>query len=271
MVLVVGFYVRLYVHFLGLYVYLKIVGVKNIRFGEPVEPFQILTKYNQNMPVHLELGAAVAGQCFNIVLFVCFMVVNYFWRKIFGRLPDMMSKWMMGYGVGVVLDGVLVFVSACFVLLCIMCGVVVLCTVPLYTYLHCAERMNVQYWLSMYFGEYTSMSTDGVLFLPLLLVLLLLLLLLLPPPLLLRRRLQMSSGGGRGPRQLQLQHVEFVRGVVHEQQLPLHDGGRLQTAGKVCPVGRVQCPRLDFDRGGERGLVCGGGLVVLQLFAPATL
>ena len=81
----------------------------------------------------------------------------------------------------------------------------------------------------------------------------------------------MSSGGGRGPRQLQLQHVEFVRGVVHEQQLPLHDGGRLQTAGKVCPVGRVQCPRLDFDRGGERGLVCGGGLVVLQLFAPATL
>jgi tellurite resistance protein TehA-like permease len=150
MVLVVGFYVRLYVHFLGLYVYLKIVGVKNIRFGEPVEPFQILTKYNQNMPVHLELGAAVAGQCFNIVLFVCFMVVNYFWRKIFGRLPDMMSKWMMGYGVGVVLDGVLVFVSACFVvfvLLCIMRGVVVLCTVPLYTNFHCEERMNVQYWV----------------------------------------------------------------------------------------------------------------------------
>ena len=111
MVLVVGFYVRLYLHFLGLYVYLKIVGVKNIQFGEPVEPLQILTKYNQNMPVHLELGAAVAGQSFNIFVFACFMVVNYFWRRVFGRLPDMMSKWMMGYGVGVVLDGLLVFVS----------------------------------------------------------------------------------------------------------------------------------------------------------------
>ena len=38
------------------------------------------------------------------------MTINYCWRKIFGRLPDIMSKWMMGFGVGVVLDAVFVFI-----------------------------------------------------------------------------------------------------------------------------------------------------------------
>ena len=98
MILIVGFYVRLYFHYLGLYLYLRIAGVKNVLFGDPIEPFQILTKYNQNMPVHYELGAAISGQVFNICIFVCFMTINFCWRKIFGRLPDIMSKWMMGFG-----------------------------------------------------------------------------------------------------------------------------------------------------------------------------
>ena len=110
MILLVGFWVRLYVHYLGLYLYLRIIGIKNIVFGSPIEPLQILTKYNQNLPVHYELGAAISGQCFNICIFVCFMTINYCWRKIFGRLPDIMSKWMMGFGVGVVLDAVFVFI-----------------------------------------------------------------------------------------------------------------------------------------------------------------
>ena len=110
MILVVGFYVRLYLHFLGTYVYLRMIGVPNIILGPEMQPLQVLTKYNQNMPVHLELGSAISGQIFNILIFICFMTINYFWRKIFGRLPDIMSKWMMGFGVGVVLDGVLVFV-----------------------------------------------------------------------------------------------------------------------------------------------------------------
>jgi hypothetical protein len=110
MILVIGFYVRLYLHFLGLFLYLKIIGVKNVHFGEPIEPMQILTKYNANMAVHLELGAAISGQIFNIFIFLCFLTINYFWRKIFGRLPDIMSKWMMGFGVGVVFDAILVFI-----------------------------------------------------------------------------------------------------------------------------------------------------------------
>lgn len=99
MILVVGFYVRLYLHYLGLYLYLKIIGVQNVSFGDPtVEPFQVLTKYQKNLAVHQELGAAISGQVFNICIFACFMAINYGWKNIFGRLPDIMSKWTMGFG-----------------------------------------------------------------------------------------------------------------------------------------------------------------------------
>lgn len=99
MILVVGFYVRLYLHYLGLYLYLKMIGVKHVSFGLPaIEPFQVLTKYRQNLGIHHELGAAISGQVFNICIFVCFMAINFGWKKIFGRLPDIMSKWTMGFG-----------------------------------------------------------------------------------------------------------------------------------------------------------------------------
>ena len=40
MILVLGFYVRLYLHYLGLYLYLKLIGVAHVQFGNPVEPYQ---------------------------------------------------------------------------------------------------------------------------------------------------------------------------------------------------------------------------------------
>ena len=110
MVLLLGFYVRLYLHYLGLYLYLKIIGVHHVQFGNPVQAYQVLTKYAQNMAVHYELGAAISGQIFNILVFIASMVTVWSWRKIMGRLPDILSKWMMGYGVGVVLDALLVFI-----------------------------------------------------------------------------------------------------------------------------------------------------------------
>ena len=110
LILVLGFYVRLYVHFLGLYLYLKIIGVAHVQFGNPVQAYQVLIKYVQSMPVHYELGAALSGQIFNIFVFICFMIIAWAWRKIMGRLPDVLSKWMMGFGVGVVFDALLVFI-----------------------------------------------------------------------------------------------------------------------------------------------------------------
>ena len=110
MILILGFYVRLYMHYLGLYVYLKIIGVQHVQFGNPVQPFQVLTKYTQNLEVHYELGAAISGQLFNIMIFIASMIIAWAWRKIFGRLPDILSKWMMGFGIGVVFDSILVFV-----------------------------------------------------------------------------------------------------------------------------------------------------------------
>jgi hypothetical protein len=110
MILVLGFYVRLYLHYLGLYLYLKLIGVSHVQFGNPVQAYQVLTKYAQNMAIHYELGAAVSGQVFNIMVFIASMIIVWAWRKIMGRLPDVLSKWMMGFGVGVVLDAMLVFI-----------------------------------------------------------------------------------------------------------------------------------------------------------------
>lgn len=108
MILVGAFYVRIYTHYIGLYIYLKILGIQVYRFE--LMAYQILTKYpNGAMSVSGELGASVAGHIFNIALFIAQVVIMRMWKRLLGKAPDILSKWLLGFGVGVMLDGVFTF------------------------------------------------------------------------------------------------------------------------------------------------------------------
>ena len=105
-ILLVAFYTRLFTHYIGQYVYLKIAGVHVYRFTPT--PYTVITKYTAGpLPVHVELGTVISGQMFNIIIFLWIMTIAWAWKKILGRFPDVGSQFALGFGLGTVFDGVI--------------------------------------------------------------------------------------------------------------------------------------------------------------------
>ena len=104
-ILLCAFYVRMFAHYIGQYIFLKILGVNVYRFTPRFHT--VITKYpHASLPAYVELGAAMAGQTFNIITFMWFMTLAIICTKILGKFPIICSKFMIGYGLGTVFDGI---------------------------------------------------------------------------------------------------------------------------------------------------------------------
>ena len=103
--LVIAFYSCIYMHSIGQYLYLRICGV-TVCF-DPTAHGVILKYISSPLPVHMELGSVVAGQIFLLAFFSAVMLFAWSWRRLLGSTPDVLSKFLLGYGLGTVLDPVI--------------------------------------------------------------------------------------------------------------------------------------------------------------------
>ena len=102
-ILLSAFYVRMFMHYIGQYIYLRICGVTVYRFTPLL--YTVISKYNPGpLSVRMETGAVISGQIFNIVVFLWFMIVAKLIKHVLGKFPNILSKFLIGYGLGTVFD-----------------------------------------------------------------------------------------------------------------------------------------------------------------------
>ncbi|KAF0692494.1 Aste57867_16438 [Aphanomyces stellatus] len=101
-------WLRLYVHYLGQWLYLRAANVPVFDFRP-----QLLTcvlKYTWNtIPSATEIGVIVLGVLVNVLTFGGFMGIAYLCQRFIGEFPDIASRFIACFGLGTVLDPFLVF------------------------------------------------------------------------------------------------------------------------------------------------------------------
>eukprot|EP00968_Pinguiococcus_pyrenoidosus_P028764 scaffold8090_cov267-Pinguiococcus_pyrenoidosus.AAC.5 len=100
---------RMYVHFVAQYLYLQALRVPVYNFGPRLH--QMTLKYiMSSINVRAEVGVLLLGPVGVLSIMMCFMVFGRLTQRLLGHFPNWASKFCAAYGVGCVLDPVLIFV-----------------------------------------------------------------------------------------------------------------------------------------------------------------
>jgi len=106
-VLLVALWLRIYVHYMGQWLYLRTLRVPVYEFS-PL-PLSMIVKYvSAVLPVETEIGVTIMGQL-SVVVFLVFMVaVAATSSRVLGHFPEISSRFVAFFGLGACLDGLLV-------------------------------------------------------------------------------------------------------------------------------------------------------------------
>jgi len=105
----IAFWMRMYIHYLGQYLYL--VGLDVPVYGFAAKVHIMTLKYVfSSVTLSTEIGLILLGPVANLMLFIFFSFVGYSITGLTGYLPDNVSKFLAAYGLATVLDPFLVFV-----------------------------------------------------------------------------------------------------------------------------------------------------------------
>lgn len=105
--LLVAFWLRLYTHYLGQWLYLTAMRVPVYQF----KPFMhtVLLKYvSTSVPAAVEIMVVVIGPLFNLAVMALLIGLSWVCRRLLGRFPDTGSRFVSAFSMGTVLDPVLV-------------------------------------------------------------------------------------------------------------------------------------------------------------------
>lgn len=106
-ILVIAFILRIWLHYLGQYIYLKALRV-------PVYDFTFMfytavMKYIQEaIPLEIEILEVCIGPLTNIIVFIILMMIGWLCRKMLGGVTDVMSKFLCWWGVCTFFDPLLI-------------------------------------------------------------------------------------------------------------------------------------------------------------------
>jgi hypothetical protein len=105
--LLCALYLRLFVHFAGQYFYLRALRVPVYDFA-PL-PYAMLLKYIPDaLPVEVEVGLVVLGPVAVLAVFVVGCVISFLSQRLVGGFPTPLSRFLLYWGVGAVLDPLLI-------------------------------------------------------------------------------------------------------------------------------------------------------------------
>ncbi|RHY35132.1 hypothetical protein DYB32_000356 [Aphanomyces invadans] len=106
--LCMALWLRLYVHYLGQWLYLRAVNVPVFAFSPQL--VTVVLKYTWNtVPTSTEIGVIAVGVVFNVLTFLGLMGIASASQRFLGEFPDIGSRFIACFGLGTVLDPVLVF------------------------------------------------------------------------------------------------------------------------------------------------------------------
>jgi hypothetical protein len=104
---IVAFWLRMYMHYFGQWVYLYVMRAPFVEFA--ISWHRVSLTYQADLvSLAFEIGMVTAGIGFNFMFWLAMMVVSVIGKKIAGGIPDTASRWMMAYGFGCLLDWVLI-------------------------------------------------------------------------------------------------------------------------------------------------------------------
>lgn len=108
-VLLVALWLRIYVHYMGQWLFLRFLRVPVYDF-RPL-PLRMVVKYVSSvLPTETEIGVTIMGQMTNIVFLIAMVGVAYASARVLGHFPEISSRFIAFYGLGTCLDAVLVMV-----------------------------------------------------------------------------------------------------------------------------------------------------------------
>jgi len=108
LILVSSLWMRMYFHFMGQWMLLKLCRVP--LFGFKTGSLEIIIKYtSENITTWLEVLLVSIGQIANIVLLAFFSFCCFLVSRGVGKTPEVLSKFVLCFGVGTILDPILIF------------------------------------------------------------------------------------------------------------------------------------------------------------------
>ncbi|KDO33383.1 hypothetical protein SPRG_02190 [Saprolegnia parasitica CBS 223.65] len=106
--LLLAFWLRVYVHYLGQWLYLRSANVPVFTF-EPALTTCVLKYIWSTVPSVVEVVCICAGVVFNMLAFLLLMLVAYVCQRVLGDFPELGSRFIACFGLGTVLDPALIF------------------------------------------------------------------------------------------------------------------------------------------------------------------
>ncbi|ETV88563.1 hypothetical protein H257_00125 [Aphanomyces astaci] len=105
--LCLALWLRVYVHYLGQWLYLRAVNVPVFAFNPQM--LTVVLKYTWNtVPTPTEIGVIAVGVVFNIATFIGLMGIASACQKLLGEFPDIGSRFIACFGLATVFDPMLV-------------------------------------------------------------------------------------------------------------------------------------------------------------------
>jgi len=105
--LLVALWLRIYAHYIGEWLFLK--GERVPVFSFTATPYTVELKYVAGLvPMEIELGVVMLGQLFNCLVMAMLMCIAWTFNKALGHFPEVSSRFVAMYGLGVCLDAVLI-------------------------------------------------------------------------------------------------------------------------------------------------------------------
>ncbi|OQS06315.1 hypothetical protein THRCLA_01644 [Thraustotheca clavata] len=106
--LLVALWLRIYVHYLGQWLYLRSSNVPVFAF-EPYLTTCVLKYIWNTVPSTTEIGCICIGVLFNMFTFIVFMLIAFVCQRFIGEFPELGSRFIACFGFGTVLDPILIF------------------------------------------------------------------------------------------------------------------------------------------------------------------
>ncbi|OQR96964.1 hypothetical protein ACHHYP_12840 [Achlya hypogyna] len=107
-VLLVALWFRVYVHYLGQWIYLRGANVPVFTFA-PALTTCVLKYIWSTVPSSVEVVSICVGVLFNMLMFTGLMLLAYVCQRVLGDFPELASRFIACFGLGTVLDPVLIF------------------------------------------------------------------------------------------------------------------------------------------------------------------
>ncbi|KAL8561388.1 hypothetical protein ACOMHN_063315 [Nucella lapillus] len=112
LMMIVVFWMRLYLHYVGQWVYLSASRIPINKFN--FLPHTVELNYQPTLlETRQEIAVVILGPIMNIAVFSLLVVFAWICPKVAGLLPDIASQFIMAFGIGTFLDPLLVLVVDC--------------------------------------------------------------------------------------------------------------------------------------------------------------